>query len=35
MKGHGAAALFVVTIGVWLIAQVTVGQALQRLKVVS
>jgi hypothetical protein len=35
MKGRGAAALFVVVVGIWVIAQVTVGQALQRLRIVS
>jgi hypothetical protein len=34
MKGHGAAALFVIAVGVWVICQVTAGQALQRLGIV-
>lgn len=35
MKGHGAAAAFLITLGIWVIAQVTAGHALERLGIVK
>lgn len=35
MKGHGAAAGFLLVLGVWIIAQVTAGHALERLGIVK
>lgn len=35
LKGHGAAGIGLIFLGAWMIAQVTVGHALERLGIVG